>query len=373
MSGSLIPDPASTRSEPGPGSSGPPGRAQLPRLLELIMAIQSDRFPNARALADRCEVSRRTIYRDLDTLAAAGIPVEYRPDRQGYQLARGCSVPLPGLDEKEAMAILVLARQWGGGASLDLLRHARDGALKLVRALPPEVRNRILVRAEPIPDVTPRTPMPRDRKLVYDAILDAMAERLQVRIWFREDGDGSPETTKVSLYRLVLGRGTWFVVGRSTLHRQVRVFRIPWIERASTTNDPSTIPPRFNLERFLGLAWAMERGDARHEVWLRFSARLAPEIREAHWHGSQRLAELPDRRADLHLEIDGLDEILGWVLGFGDQVEVIAPRELRERVRTLAGRMAQIHAPSSVPPFEAGPLREMPRDPPPPSSPAVGG
>ena len=70
------------------------GRAQLPRLLELIMAIQSDRFPNARTLAERCEVSRRTIYRDLDTLDAAGIPVRYRPDRQGYQLARSCALPL---------------------------------------------------------------------------------------------------------------------------------------------------------------------------------------------------------------------------------------------------------------------------------------
>ena len=73
------------------------------------------------------------------------------------------------------------------------------------------------------------------------------------------------------------------------------------------------------------MAWGMERGKDRHEVWLRFSARVAPEIREAVWHRSQRIAELPDRRADLHLVIDGLDEILGWVLGFGDQVEVLAP------------------------------------------------
>ena len=79
----MFPGAAPLRDGERPGSSSSSPRSQLPRLLELIMAIQSDRFPNARVLAERCEVSRRTIYRDLETLAAAGIPVHYRPERQG--------------------------------------------------------------------------------------------------------------------------------------------------------------------------------------------------------------------------------------------------------------------------------------------------
>src|SRR3954452_15793379 len=341
---SLMPNDARSGGAGGSGPSPSSARAQLPRLLELIMAIQSDRFPNARALAERCEVSRRTIYRDLDTLEAAGIPVRYRPDRQGYQLARSCAYQLPSLEENEVLALLLLVRQWKGGAGLDLVRHARDGAVKLVQSLSPDARNRILTRAEPVPDETNSWPLPRERKLVYDAILDALSQRYQIRIWYRDAVEAEPITTKLSLYRLVLARGTWYVVGRSTLHRQVRVFRIPWIERVTPTNDPYDIPPRFNLERFLGLAWTMERGKDRHEVWLRFSARLAPEIREAFWHRSQRLAELPDRRVDLHLVIDGLDEIQGWVLGFGDEVEVLASAELREGIAATAARVAQRHA-----------------------------
>jgi len=344
----MFPSAARARDGEGLGSPGSSSRSQLPRLLELIMAIQSDRFPNARMLAERCEVSRRTIYRDLETLAAAGIPVHYRPERQGYQLARGYSLPLPSLDEKEALALLIMARQWKGGAGFDLLRHARDGAVKLIQALPAEVRSRVLTHAEPIPDDTTRCALPRDRKLVYDGILGALAERIQLRLWYRDDSAGAQQTSKLSLYRLVLAHGIWFVVGRSTFHRQVCTFRIPWIDRATPTNDPYTIPPRFNLERFLGMAWGMERGKDRYEVWLRFSARAAPEIREAVWHRSQRIAELPDRRLDLHLVIDGLDEILGWVLGFGDQVEVLAPPALRQRVETVAVRVARIHVPLSL-------------------------
>jgi predicted DNA-binding transcriptional regulator YafY len=324
------------------------GRAQLPRLLELIMAIQSDRFPNAQDLAERCEVSRRTIYRDLDTLAAAGIAVRYRPDRQGYQLALDCSLPTPSLDEKEVLALLIMARQWKGTAGFDLVRQAREGTVKLVQALPPEIRDRVLTQAESIPHETITAALPLHRKLVYDTILNALSLRRQVRIWYREAAESTEETTKLSVYRLVLARGVWFIVGRSTFHRQVCVFRIPWIERATLTNDPDAIPPRFNLERFLGMAWGMQRGKDRYEVSLRFSSRVAPQIRDTLWHRSQRLAELPDRRIDLHLVVDGLDEILEWVLGFGDQVEVLAPGVLRDRISQIAARVATIHAGCSI-------------------------
>jgi predicted DNA-binding transcriptional regulator YafY len=332
-----------------------PGRAQLPRLLELIMALQSDRFPNARILAERCEVSRRTIYRDLETLEAAGIPVRYRPERQGYQLARGCSVPTSGLDETEALALVILVRQWKGGAAFDLLRHARDGAVKVIQALPPEARDRVLTQAEPVPEENGLVALPRDRTLVYDTILEALIRRLQVRIWYRQLATPSGETTKLGIYRLVLARGTWLVVGRSSVHRDVKVFRIPWIDRVAVTDDPYTIPPRFNLERFLGMAWTSERGKDRHEVWLRFSARVAPGIRDTLWHRSQSLAELPDQRADLHLVIDGLDEIVGWVLSFGDQVEVLAPVELRQRVESVATRLVHFYAPPARSRLETGP------------------
>jgi predicted DNA-binding transcriptional regulator YafY len=338
-----VPDDSRPRRSENVGSPSPSGRAQLPRLLELIMAIQSDRFPNAQALADRCEVSRRTIYRDLDTLAAAGIAVRYRPDRQGYQLTRDCALPTPSLEEKEVLALLIMARQWKGAAGFDLLRQARAGTVKLVQALATEIRDRVLTQAELIPDETIAAALPVHRKVVYDTILSGLCLRRQVRIWYRNIAEGSEGTTKLSVYRLVLAQGIWFIVGRSTYHREVCVFRIPWIERATLTNDPHTIPPRFSLERFLGMAWGMERGKERYELWLRFSARVAPQIRDTLCHQSQRLAELPDRRADLHLTVDGLDEIVGWVLGFGDQVEVLAPGELRQRVAEIAARMVGIH------------------------------
>src|SRR4051794_35530628 len=117
------------RGEPGAAT----GRAHLSRLFQIVLFLQTERFPNARELAERCEVSRRTVYRDIELLEAAGIPVRYRQDREGYHLARGFFMPPTGVDETEALALLVLARQWNVGDGLGLLRHAWGAAVKVAQ------------------------------------------------------------------------------------------------------------------------------------------------------------------------------------------------------------------------------------------------
>ena len=99
-----------TGSSTGFGTRPPALRLPLARLLQLLMILQSERFPNARRLAEACEVSRRTVYRDLAILEAAGIEVLYQPERQGYQLARNCWLQPTQLEDHEALAILIMSR-----------------------------------------------------------------------------------------------------------------------------------------------------------------------------------------------------------------------------------------------------------------------
>jgi proteasome accessory factor B len=293
-------------------------------------------------LARLCEVSRRTIYRDIELLSSAGILVNYRADHQGYQLARSFSVPPPSLEEREALALLLLTRQWTGGDGLGLLRDARGAAAKVVQALPAEVRNRVMYRAEAIPFHPGADDADAAREVIHDALLDGLARRRQLRIWYRDADGRTVESTKFSLYCLVRLRGIWCLIGRSSLHRDVRAIRVPRIQRVVITDDAASIPPRFSLERFLGQAWTVERGRAEYQVHLRFSARVAPEIRETAWHPGRRFEAFGDGRLDLHLVVDGLDEILGWILGFGAQVKVVSPPELRDRVRDEALRVARL-------------------------------
>jgi predicted DNA-binding transcriptional regulator YafY len=82
----------------------------LGRLIQLVVLLQTERCPNARRLAEVCEVSRRTIYRHLAALAGAGISVLYRSDRQGHQLAQNVFLQPPKMEQREALALLVSCR-----------------------------------------------------------------------------------------------------------------------------------------------------------------------------------------------------------------------------------------------------------------------
>lgn len=249
-------------------------RLPLARLLQLVMILQAGRFPNAKRLAEACAVSERTIYRDLGTLEAAGFVVVYRPDRQGYQLAGESLLQPAQLDDQEALAILLLSRLCPVDHPFGSLKPLTRGVNKVIQALPEGIRGRVVLGGELILDTTDRASLdlPADRKPVYDAIWRALRLRRQMRLWYHEDDSDSLVTTKVGLYRLARIDACWSVVGRSTLHREIRLFRIPWIRRVELTEESYTIPPRFRLERWLSRSERDGSTERSREVQLRFSA-----------------------------------------------------------------------------------------------------
>src|SRR5262249_54560228 len=145
-----------------------------------------ERFPNAQRLADACAVSRRTIYRDLAILEAAGIIVVYRRDRQGYQLAGEGVFPPAQLDDQEAMALLLLSRLCPADPPFGLARQVRSGVDKVIQALPVEVRGRVNLGGEPIVGDPMTLELPADRQPIYAAIWRALRQRRQMRIWYRD-------------------------------------------------------------------------------------------------------------------------------------------------------------------------------------------
>lgn len=320
------------------------GQARLSRILQLIVALQGQRYPSARELAEMLDVSRRTVYRDFTALESAGLPVQYDAERQGYSLASSTAFHGLAVDEKEATALLVLAEGEGRTGSLGLAQLAHSGIRKVIAALHESSRARVHALAEMLVSRQPVLQPPPERSALYDLILDALRHRRQIRIWYHDPGDDRVLCTKVSPYRLVCSRHHWTLIGRSSMHRGVAPFRLARIERAEVTGDPAPVPPRFRLDRYVGQSWSLDRGADHHKVRLRFSAQMAPEVSEVNWHSSQRIEHLPDGRLDLILEIDGMPEIVGWILGFGDQVEVLEPARLRALVREQAQRIAERYA-----------------------------
>lgn len=239
----------------GLARSLPASRFPISRLIQLIVLLQSGRCPNARRLAEVCEVSPRTIYRDLAILADAGITVLYRPDRQGYEIARGLFLQPPRLEEREVLALLVLCRFWDQGDDLGLQGDAFQAMDKLIQSLPEPLRTRSLDVAAILGDLpggaTAEAATATRTVAIHNEILAALVERRQVRLSLRGAPGQEPQATKMAIYRLTRLGKVWCLVGRSSWHCRVTLVPIDQIERVETTSDGYEIPPRFSLERFL--------------------------------------------------------------------------------------------------------------------------
>ena len=226
-------------------------RDRLARLLRLVLSLRTERFPTATDLASDCEVSRRTIFRDLEVLQRAGFPVKYRGDRQGYEL-----VSVPGrpaiLNEREALALLLLSRRTEiDGGRLSAL--AREAARKIVNSLGEETRERVVELSELIILEDSPTCL-NDREIeIHDALVSSLSSRKQARVRLHSVAEMSleVESTKLSPYRLVAFRGAWRLIARSSWHRRVVLLGLDAIREIQLTDDSYEIPPRFDHARFL--------------------------------------------------------------------------------------------------------------------------
>lgn len=315
---------------------------RLRRLLQLLHLLQAGRPHSSEALARICEVSRRTIFRDLDTLRNAGIPLQYDESRQRYQLGGTYLLPAASFSPEEALALVVLCHDLGAQLSAPCFGPARSAALKLESLLPARLREEVRTFGQAVQVQTVPTNRLYGRESVYQALLAAISRCRAVRIAYRSLAEEKDLCTRLHPYRLLFSRRAWYVIGRSSVHRATRTFHLGRILRLEPLDDPYEIPRGFSLDRYLGNAWHLipEPGPDR-EVVVRFQKKVAQNVAEIAWHKTQRLEFRPDGSLDFRVTVSGITEISWWILGYGDQAEVLQPPELRQMVANHAARMLQ--------------------------------
>lgn len=324
---------------------------KIRRLLQLLERLQSGRTHSAADLADLCGVSRRTIFRDLKQLQDAGVRLLYDASRQGYWIPGQAYLPPTELTLSETLSLLILAQEFGGHErGVPFQGIARDAALKLQSNLPEHLHCYVAdVTAALKLQAEPQARLPHGQEH-YERLVEGVARRRKVRLQYRSLAERSVIRTLVSPYRLLFRRHTWYVIGRSSLHRAVRTFHLGRIESSELTEDSYEIPPRFSLKRYFGNAWSLirDRG-ARTEVTVRFQPLVAQNVAEVSWHSTQRLAWNEDGSLDFTVTVDGIQEMSWWIMSYGDQAEVLHPESLRQLIAQRAERTIGLYRKSRRP------------------------
>ena len=305
------------------------------RLVSILLLLQSRGRMTAAQLAAELEVSVRTVYRDVEALGAAGVPLYGDAGHAGgYRLLDGYRTRLTGLTADEAEA-LFLAGAPGPAAELGLGSVLAAAQLKVRAALPAELRahaDRISGRfhldapgwyAEA--DATPYLPA------VADAVWNGRVLQVRYRRWARP----TDVERRLEPYGLVLKAGRWYVVAGPG----PRTFRVDQILELATSDEEFSRPDDFDLTAY----WTAYQRDF-HERLYREEAlvRLAPGVTHARATSYEPVEGDGWRQA--RVPIESVDRALGEFLSMGAVVEVLEPPELRERlaetVRELAARYA---------------------------------
>jgi predicted DNA-binding transcriptional regulator YafY len=308
------------------------------RLVTLLLLLQTRGQMTAAEVARELEVSERTVYRDIDALSAAGIPIyAERGPHGGVRLVEGYRTRLTGMTDDEAGA-LFLSGLPGPAAELGLGTVITAARLKVLAALPAELRvraSRLVERfyldaagwfrlGEPVPHL----PM----------LAQAVWEGCRARVTY-DRGDASVERLLEPL-GLVLKAGTWYLVARR--EGEMRTYRVARVETAELLDETFERPSHFDLPSYwLESSAAYERDVPRLEVVVRVDPGFIDELRDHVGEPSMATAEQlddhdPEGWTHLRLRMTYPDEAPARLLGMGSHIEVIGPPEARQRVVALA-------------------------------------
>jgi predicted DNA-binding transcriptional regulator YafY len=303
------------------------------RLVSFLLLLQTHGHLTGQELAERLEVSERTVQRDAQALAAAGVPIaSVRGPAGGYRLERGYRTKLTGLDVAEAEALFV-----GPAAELGLGRELAAARLKLLASLPAELQERAGRAAQLFHVDTRGWFREEDRVPHLPVIAGALWRGRRLDIRYREGS--TVVSRRLDPLGLVLKAGVWYLLARR--RGEERVYRVSRIVSANERAEACQRAADFDL----AAAWAshseaFERSRAQIEVTARVPRNQVRYLRAA------RVLE-DGERPTVAARFDGLDHAYHALLGWGPEAEVLEPQELRARIASAAVATSALYAPAS--------------------------
>ena len=317
------------------------------RLLSMLLLLQANRRITAQKLAEKLEVSERTIYRDLEALSAAGVPVyAERGPGGGCALLGDYRTTLTGLNEADVRTLL-LSGVPRPLADLGLDKALEVALLKLVAALPSarrpdaeEARQRLHLDAAgwntPAIDETPHL------RLLQEAIWQERKVRLHYRTRSRIVNERLVEPLG-----LVAKTNVWYLVCRTG--GEMRVYRVSRMQSVALTDDPFERPADFDLAAYWADWCAGFRATlGQYPTVLRLAPEAIPILSHFFGEGAHALIDEggpPDAAGWVIVRpiFETLEAACGTALSLGIWVEVLEPAELRERIVSQAAAIVAFY------------------------------
>ena len=314
-----------------------------------ILAVRGGRTVDELMREMQC--SRRTLWRDLALLQAAGFPLTAEQDgrENRYRLIEGHRETPPISFTLTELMSLHLGRHLLVPLRGTPVGQAIHTALEKISATLGPAPKSFLTSLDQ--RLSARTVQANDYDRVSETLRllqQALQERRTVEARYHSFGRDRISSRRLDPVHLWYQQGGIYLAAYCHTRRQVLTFALERFREVRLTADTFETPREFNLDRYLEGSFGIFRGEP-VPVGLRFSRQIARYVAERQWHPSQVLSLLLTGELEMTLRVPLSPELRRWILGYGKDVEVLGPKSLREDIRrewlaALRGREGQVEA-----------------------------
>ncbi len=302
---------------------------RVDRLIAYLVMFQSRSLLRAQDLAAHFEISERTVYRDIDALSLAGVPV-YGVAGEGYRLMEGYYLPPVMFSPEEAQALVLALSMFVGFSVAGETRKSAEHVRDKIRSILPNRQKREVEALQRILDfhAFPQPQLDFDDQQFVD-FQRAIQEHKLVRLVYHSFASNEKTERTIEPLSLILLNRTWILAAYCHLREDIRNFNLERVDQYCILAQ--SFAPR-------GLPSQTFR-DTKLEVHVQFDHEIVRWVRERQHFSFD---------AEVNANIDGVimtyivsdwGAIGPWLLGWGDKMRIIAPRHLRNRVAETARRM----------------------------------
>jgi predicted DNA-binding transcriptional regulator YafY len=297
------------------------------RLLAIVLELQGKRRQRAEDLARTFETSKRTIYRDIQALCEAGVPLVSTPG-QGYALMEGYFLPPLSFTSEEATMLLLGSDFMAQNFDAQYRAAAQSATRKIAGVLPEKLRDEVDYLQNSMRFVARGSPTDPEEQKKLERLRRAIIERTTVRFRYytrhRSNGAGEETTREADPYGLVF-INTWNLTAYCHLRKDMRIFRLDRME------DLVLLPKTF--QRPAGFRMQPPSGEKAGNTIIRvlFDHEVKRWVREARSYYTIAEEETSDGLL-VTLNVRRESEVMQWLLGWGQHARVLEPDSLRLRL-----------------------------------------
>ncbi|QRG68657.1 helix-turn-helix transcriptional regulator [Brevibacillus choshinensis] len=307
------------------------------RLLAIVLELQRKGVVRAEDLAARFETSVRTIYRDMQALSEASVPIVGEPGI-GYSLMEGYFLPPVSFTVEEAVSLLMGAHFVEQKFDPRYQERARSSRGKIEAVLPEQVRREAanILSTMRLLSFDSNSPGTKKEKERVDTVRQALLDAKKLSFHYRKsmaDEDGTRDSVRVvAPYGLTLVGGSWMMIGHCDLRGDLRHFRLSRMSKLAITEEGYQRPPDFHLHAYKPV------DDRNMHVRLLARSEIAEQIKESRYFYLEACEDRPDGLL-VTLRVRQTEEVMHWVLGWGAHIEVLEPESFRNEIREEIEKM----------------------------------